>query len=79
MRADQARLEKADLSAAVHLPLNEFETGDLAFGLAVRPGERMAARTAASSHRTPFANKATRLCDACSIREAKGSIRLDLP
>jgi hypothetical protein len=28
--ADEARLEKIDLSAAVHLALDELETGDLA-------------------------------------------------
>lgn len=34
---DEARLEQINLSAAVHLPLDEFELGDLAFGLAIRP------------------------------------------
>lgn len=28
---------KIDLSAAVHLPFDELETGDLALGLTVRP------------------------------------------
>jgi hypothetical protein len=34
---DEARLEQINLGAAVHLALDEFELGDLAFGLAIRP------------------------------------------
>jgi hypothetical protein len=34
---DEARLEQVNLGAAVHLPLDEFERGNLAFGLAIRP------------------------------------------
>lgn len=36
--ANDAGLEQVSLSAAVHLPLDELELGDLAFGLAVGPG-----------------------------------------
>jgi transposase-like protein len=36
-RADETRLEQIDLCAAVHLSLDEFELGDLALGLAIRP------------------------------------------
>jgi hypothetical protein len=36
--ADDTGLEQVDLSAAVHLAFDELELGDLAFGLAVRPG-----------------------------------------
>jgi hypothetical protein len=35
LRADEARLEKVDLSTAVHLAFDKLETGDLPFGLAV--------------------------------------------
>ena len=36
-RCDNTCFEQIQLSAAVHLPLGEFELGDLAFLLAVRP------------------------------------------
>ncbi|CUX64666.1 hypothetical protein AGR3A_pa30009 [Agrobacterium tomkonis CFBP 6623] len=35
--SDDTRLEQIELSASIHLPLDEFELGDLAFCLAVRP------------------------------------------
>ncbi len=34
---DDARLEKIELSAAVHLTLDELELGDLPFSLTVGP------------------------------------------
>jgi hypothetical protein len=35
--ADQSCLKEVNLCSAVHLPLDQFELGDLAFCLAVRP------------------------------------------
>jgi hypothetical protein len=37
--ADQSGLEKIDFPAAIHLAPDELEARDLAFGLAVRPGQ----------------------------------------
>jgi hypothetical protein len=36
-RADQSCLKEIDLRSPVHLPLDELELGDVAFGLTIRP------------------------------------------
>ena len=38
--ANNARLKKAELPAAIHLAFDELQRGDLSFRLAVRPGRR---------------------------------------
>ena len=74
---DEACLGQINLGAAVHLPLDEFELGDLAFGLAIRPREIMALRTAAMSFSTPFAKEPTRLAFAPSSQASSFATAFD--
>lgn len=37
VRVSEPRLEQIEFSAAIHLPFDQFEFRDLAFGLPVRP------------------------------------------
>ncbi len=37
-RSQEASAEQVELGAAVHLPFDEFELGDLTFSLAIGPG-----------------------------------------
>src|SRR4051812_13539314 len=36
-RADEPRLQEVELSTPIHLSLDQFQPGDLTFGLTVRP------------------------------------------
>ena len=68
-----AGLKEIEFPSPVHLAFDELELGDLAFGLAVRPGWTKAAWTPAMSLVIPEAKEAIRVWLAAAIQGTRSA------
>ena len=72
-------MREVELAAALHLPLDELELGDLSLVWPLDQGSTMAARTAALSFRTPDAEDADSLLRASRSYGLGSAARLGGP